>query len=184
MIAPTNEPAPWEQQPPKPPVQAPVAPPAAKPEYVGMTNRQWDQIYGSNVGGNVSDKPGWQWYHTGNLGGSAEFGGADWIQAKSGAFDSYAPAATPQTPSGQASPQNTQQQLQTPVTVGQTAQQGQPTSVAGAFQQALVNRLAPAPVSAQSPEVAPAIAANRAAEQRGFERNRAMTAERDRKSVV
>jgi hypothetical protein len=75
-------------------------------------------------------------------------------------------------------PQTTTSALNGPVTPGAQTPQGQPTSVAGAFQQALVNRLAPGPVNAQAPEIAGAIGANRGAEQRGFERNRAMMAER------
>jgi hypothetical protein len=50
--------------------------------------------------------------------------------------------------------------------------------VAGAFQQALLNRLAPEQASAQSAELQPALKANRLAEQRGMERDRAMLAER------
>lgn len=88
--------------------------------------------------------------------------------------------ASPSTPGaapgqGIAAPANNA--LQSPSTVGQTPQQGQQSSVAGAFQQALLNQLAPSPVSASSPSVAPAIAANRASEQRSLEQGRASLAE-------
>jgi hypothetical protein len=66
----------------------------------------------------------------------------------------------------------------TTANVGATAAQGAPTTVAQSYQQALVNRLNPTPVGTSSPEVAPAIEANKLAEQRGMERNRAMLAER------
>jgi hypothetical protein len=42
-----------------------------------------------------------------------------------------------------------------------------------------LNKLAPGEVSAESAEIQPALRANRLAEQRGFERNRAMQAERN-----
>lgn len=61
--------------------------------------------------------------------------------------------------------------------VGATPAQGAPTTVAGSFQQALVNRLNPAQASAQDPNIRPAIQANQYAEQRGFENNRALAAE-------
>lgn len=88
------------------------------------------------------------------------------------------PTGDPGAAPGTAVPAPTNQALQSPSTVGATPAQGSETTVAGAFQQALVNRLAPTPINAQSPEIAPAIAANRGAEQRAFERNRAQTAER------
>jgi hypothetical protein len=88
-----------------------------------------------------------------------------------------APPSGPGAAPGTSVPAPANQALQTPTTVGQTPQQGQQTSVAGAFQQALVNQLAPGAISAQSPEIAPAIAANRASEQRGLERGRAQLAE-------
>jgi hypothetical protein len=75
-------------------------------------------------------------------------------------------------------PQNAQQAYTQPVTVGAQTPQGQPTNVAGAFQQALVNKLMPAPVNAQNPEIQPAIQANKLAEQRGLEGGRAQLAER------
>lgn len=63
-------------------------------------------------------------------------------------------------------------------TPGQQTAQGQPATVTGAFQQALLNRLAPGPINAQNPEIAPAIQANQLAEQRGQERQRSLLAER------
>lgn len=90
--------------------------------------------------------------------------------AAPGAPGAPAPASPP--------PQTAQQAIMQPVTPGADVTQGVPTTVSQAFQQALVNKLAPGPLSTSSPEVSSAIAANRAAEQRGFERTRAMTAER------
>jgi hypothetical protein len=66
----------------------------------------------------------------------------------------------------------------TTATVGQTAPQGAPTTIAQSFQQALVNRLNPQPINAQNSQIAPAIEANKLAEQRGMERNRNLLAER------
>jgi hypothetical protein len=92
--------------------------------------------------------------------------------------------AQPSSPSPIASPtanqgvQTAQQAVQAPATVGAQPAQGSQTSVASAYQQALLNRLAPGPVSAQSPEISGAIAANRGAEQRGMEQTRATLAER------
>lgn len=87
------------------------------------------------------------------------------------------PAGDPGAAPGTDVPAPANQALQAPVTAGAEVQQGQPTTVAGAFQQALVNQLAPAPVNAQAPEIAPAITANRGAEQRAMERGRAQLAE-------
>lgn len=131
----------------------------------------------------VEGVEGLNWYHTGVLGGNTKFGGNDWIQAAPGPYGANpAPAAPPPPGAGTGTPTpasmtTVSTAIQSPTTVGAQPQQGSPSSVAGAFQQALVNRLAPAPLTAQSPEVAPAIAANRAAEQRGVERNRAQLAE-------
>ena len=65
----------------------------------------------------------------------------------------------------------------TPATVGQTTAQGAPTTVAQSFQQALVNRLNPGTISANDPSIAPAIQANRMAEQRTLARQRNTLAE-------
>lgn len=76
-------------------------------------------------------------------------------------------------------PVTTQQQAyQQQATVGAQPAQGSQQTVPGAFQQALLNRLAPAPVTADHASIQPALAANKLGEQRGFERNRAMLAER------
>jgi hypothetical protein len=81
--------------------------------------------------------------------------------------------------SSAAQPITTQQQVgNTTANIGQTTAQGTPTTVAQSFQQALVNKLNQGPISASSPEVAPAIQANQLSEQRGFDRNRALLAER------
>ena len=90
------------------------------------------------------------------------------------------PQSSGPQPIGQSpQPQNAQQALTGQAPVMGQAQPGQPVSVAGAFQQALVNRLASPRMTAASPEVQPAIQANQLAEQRGYERNRAMLAERN-----
>lgn len=60
---------------------------------------------------------------------------------------------------------------------GQTTPQGTPTTIAGSFQQALINKLNPGPVSVNDPSVQPAIRANQLAEQRGLEAQRAQLAE-------
>jgi hypothetical protein len=76
-------------------------------------------------------------------------------------------------------PITTQQQVaNTTAPVGQVTPQGAPTTVAQSFQQSLISRLNPSPLSASSPEVAPAIQANQLSEQRGFERDRNLLAER------
>jgi hypothetical protein len=81
-----------------------------------------------------------------------------------------APLPTPQT-AGQA--------LTGQATVGQQPQQGQQATVAGSFQQALLNKLTQGPVTADSAQLKPSLDANKLAEQRGFERDRAMLAERN-----
>jgi hypothetical protein len=80
---------------------------------------------------------------------------------------------------GQPAPQTAQQAITSAAPVGGQTQPGAPTTVAGSFQQALVNRLAGPRMTAASPEVQPAIQANQLSEQRGFDRNRAMLAERN-----
>jgi hypothetical protein len=79
-----------------------------------------------------------------------------------------APGTTAPAPTG---PQNAQQAL-----TGTPSQA--PTTVAGAFQTALMNKLGSGPVDRNNPELAPALAANRLAEQRAMERNRGLLAER------
>ena len=85
----------------------------------------------------------------------------------------------PALPNQQQQPQTAQQALTGQASVMQQAQPGQPATVAGSFQQALLNRLSSPRLTANSPEVQPAIQANQLAEQRGYERNRAMLAERN-----
>jgi hypothetical protein len=98
-------------------------------------------------------------------------------------YTNYQPPAG-QTSSTQASsspggPITTQQQVgNTTAPVGGTIAQGAPTTIAQSFQQALVNRLNQQPMSASSPEVAPAIQANQLSEQRGMEQSRSLAAER------
>lgn len=114
-------------------------------------------------------------------GGGVQLSGGEWVP-KDHKLAAKAPQAPAQAPGPGAAPGQgvaapTNQALQSPSTVGATPAQGSQTSVAGAFQQALVNQLAPGQISAQSPEIAPAIGANRAVEQRAMERGRAQLAE-------
>ena len=119
------------------------------------------------------------WYHTGALGGSAKYGGNDWIQAAPG-FDGSngIPGPTADGSTAPAGPQTAQQAITQPATVGAQVPQGGQQSIASSFQQALLNRLNPGPVSAASPEIAGAITANKNVEQRGMEKTRALLAER------
>jgi hypothetical protein len=75
-------------------------------------------------------------------------------------------------------PQTSADVLKSPTPIGGTPVQGQPGTVTGAFQQALINQLAPAPVTADNPAIAPAIQANALAESRGTDQQRAMLAEK------
>jgi hypothetical protein len=118
---------------------------------------------------------------------SAQFGKAGFIgQDEYNAYQSAnggtpAPSATnaAPAPTGPPPPITTQQQVgSTTATNGGQIAAGAPTTVAQSFQQALVNKLNPAPLTTSSPEVAPAIQANQLAEQRGFENNRNLLAER------
>jgi len=61
---------------------------------------------------------------------------------------------------------------------GAQTPQGAPTTVAGAFQQALVNRLAPQDITSQNQAIKGIISANRNAEQRGLSRTQEALAER------
>lgn len=76
-------------------------------------------------------------------------------------------------------PKNATQAVTQQANVGSQAIPGQPATVAGSFQQALVNKLNAQPVSAASPSVQPAIQANQLSERRGFDRNRALLAEQN-----
>ena len=92
------------------------------------------------------------------------------------------PGAAPAAPAsgGAPSPITTQQQVgDTTAAVGGTNAPGTNTTIAQSFQQALVNKLNPQPLSPSAPEVAPAIQANQLSEQRSFDRNRNMLAERN-----
>lgn len=86
-----------------------------------------------------------------------------------------APAPVP----GVTTPTTTQTDvLQTAGTVGAQPTQGQPATIAGTFQQALLNRLAPQDLTANNPAIAGSIAANRNAESRGLAKTREALAER------
>jgi len=90
--------------------------------------------------------------------------------AAAGGAGATAPAQAPAGTAGST--------LSAPAVAGATVAPGTPTTAAGAFQQALVNRLTAPPPDASSPAIAPAIAANKLAGQRGMERARAQLAER------
>jgi len=140
-------------KPPAAPVAPAAAPPAKKaytPEEAGKLGLGWVDQYNPNYG-------------------KAGFVGSE----------TPAPAPAAQSPGGitatpaATGPQNAQQAL-----TG-TPQAGPPTTAAGAFQQAMLNNLAPAPVTADSASIAPQIQANQLAQQRGSERQRAQNAERN-----
>lgn len=126
-----------------------------------MATNYSDPTYQKNIEQLGSSHPEWNQYQS-------------WKNTQPGS----APAApAPSGPTGPTLPQTAGQAVTGAVPAGNQVQQGQQTNVAGAFQQALVNRLAPGPLNAQSPEVAPALQANRLAEQRGAERQRAQLAQ-------
>ncbi len=112
------------------------------------------------------------------MGGGVRVGG-NWVPKNHPLAAQAAPApAPPPAPGTSTQPIATQTQAaQTPVQAGAQVQPGQQTSIAGAFQQALVNKLAPGPLTRNDPQVAPALAANRLSEQRGAERARQTLAE-------
>ena len=82
------------------------------------------------------------------------------------------PTAAPTAPTAPAAGPTTAKEALT------SAPPATPTTAAGAFQTALLGKLTAPPPTAQSAELQPALAANRLSEQRGFERDRAMLAER------
>jgi hypothetical protein len=110
--------------------------------------------------------------------GNADFYGYNQLTQSPGAA---APPPPPPgaAPGGAPAPITTAQGVTgTQATVGATAAQGAPTTVAQSFQQSLINRLNPQQASADSASINPAIQANRLSEQRGFDRNRNLLAER------
>jgi hypothetical protein len=88
------------------------------------------------------------------------------------------PVAPPTAPAVPGQPTTQQQVLNGQTTVGGQTAQGSPTTVAGAFQQALVNRLAPQDITSNNPAIKGSIDANRAAESRGLQRTQGLLAER------
>lgn len=91
--------------------------------------------------------------------------------------------ATPGAPGGPASPAAPGQPVSQRDVLSGTATpgantQGQPTTVAGAFQQALINRLVPQDISSSNPAIKGSIEANRNAETRGLSRTQELLAER------
>lgn len=92
-----------------------------------------------------------------------------------------APAAPGAAASTPGSPITTQQQVGgTTASVGGLIAPGTPTTIAQSYQQSLVNKLNGQPISAANPGAAgPAIEANKLAQQRAFERNRNLLAERN-----
>jgi len=114
------------------------------------------------------------------MGGGVQLPGGEWVPkdhplaatARPAGPAPTAPGAAPGAPTSQAGV------LNTPAVAGAQTQQGAPTTVAGAFQQALVNRLAPQDITSQNPAIKGSIAANRNAEQRGLSRTQEALAER------
>ena len=106
----------------------------------------------------------------------------NWTPAQWEAYEKRQGLASPQTAApaapGSNLPTTAGGALTGNAVVGGQINQGAQTNVAGAFQQALLNKLNPAAVNAQNPEIQGAIRTNRLAEQRGMERERAMLAER------
>lgn len=126
-------------------------------------------------------KAGWQDLGNGLVQNKNVYGGAVDVNNPIYANAPDGPQPIDHGPVGQAvgAPVNTGKDVtQTSATVGQTTPQGQPTTVGQSFQQMLINRLNPTAVSASSPEVAPAIQANKLMEQRALERNRGLLASR------
>lgn len=89
-------------------------------------------------------------------------------------------SSAPPPPPGSAPPITTQQQAQnTTAPVGGSIAPGTPTTVAQSYQQALVNKLNPQPLSTDTSFLKPAIDASRLANQRGLENTRNLLAERN-----
>jgi hypothetical protein len=89
------------------------------------------------------------------------------------------PAATPGAAGAPAGQPTTQPGVLNGTAVaGAQTPQGAPTTVAGAFQQALINRLAPQDITSQNPAIKGSIAANRNAEARGLSKTQEALAER------
>jgi len=113
------------------------------------------------------------------MGGGVQLPGGEWVPKDHPLAASAAPAApAPAAPGAAGAPTSQAGVLNTPAVAGAQTQQGAPTTVAGAFQQALVNRLAPQDITSQNPAIKGSIAANRNAEQRGLSRTQEALAER------
>lgn len=123
-----------------------------------------------------------QWYNDASKDPFSQVGGGSYVNgtwypsshplAQQSGSPTSPTATSGAVPSPNAPPTSANGALTSPTSTGA------PTTVTGAFQQALMSQLTPGPVSAASPEVAPAITANKNAEQRNFEQQRAQTAER------
>ena len=116
-------------------------------------------------------------------GGGVQLPGGGWVPKSHPLAQQAAPQpAAPGAPTGPTGPQgqptNQQQVLNTTATAGAPTPQGAPTTVAQAFQQALVNRLAPQDITSQNPAIKGSIAANRNAESRGLRQTQEALAER------
>lgn len=119
------------------------------------------------------------------MGGGVQLPGGGWVPKNHPLAQQAGPTAggptTPGTPgtnptTGQ--PTNQAGVLGGTATAGAQTPQGQPTTVASAFQQALINRLAPQDISSQNPAIKGSIAANRNAEARGLKQTQSAMAER------
>jgi hypothetical protein len=143
----------------------PIKPPTTQPAYTSEVLNGMQGYRLPNGGWVPGDHP------------LATQAGAPSVNPNTGAAPPPPPGtAAPGAPAGQ--PTTQQGVLNTPAVAGAQTQQGAPTTIAGAFQQALVNRLAPQDITSQNPAIKGSIAANRNAEQRGLSRTQEALAER------
>jgi hypothetical protein len=100
------------------------------------------------------------------------------INVQTGQAAGPAPTAAPGTGAAAGQPTTQQNVLQGTAIAGNQIQQGTPTTVAGAFQQALINRMTPQDITSSNPAIKGSIEANRNAETRGLSRTQEALAER------
>jgi hypothetical protein len=104
--------------------------------------------------------------------------GAQTMNPNAGGVGPPPGTAPPGAPGAPGQPTTQQNVLQGQATAGGQVAQGTPTTVAGAFQQALINRMAPPDVTSSNPAISGSITANRNAETRGLGNTQRMLAER------
>lgn len=116
------------------------------------------------------------------MGGGVQLSNGNWVPKDHPLAQQQAlsqnPAGTPAgNATGSGATTTAQQAVTGNTTVGGYHQQGSSTNVASAFQQALINKLAPPPVNAANPGIVQALKSNQYAQQRGVERGRKLAAE-------